>query len=141
MAEAIPSKIRLVVVTRERKVFDEEVDEVVLPGWEGALGILPGHTPLLALLRIGELDYRVGNQTSRLALSWGVAEVLADRVIVLGEGAYLPDEIDVEQAERAREVAMEELAALASHDEGFDMAHARLEESIAKIQVVRRRPE
>ncbi|MGH9457526.1 MAG: ATP synthase F1 subunit epsilon [Thermoanaerobaculia bacterium] len=140
MAE-IATKIRLVVVTRDRKVVDADVDEVVLPGWNGALGILPGHTPLLALLRIGELSYRAGATVTRLAMSWGTAEVLPDRVIVLGEGAYLPEEIDVEEAERMREEAQRELASLASHDEAFALAEAKLEESIAKIQIVHRRTE
>ena len=142
MAETrLPTALRLVVVTRERKILDLEVDEVVLPGWEGALGILPGHTPLLAVLRIGELSYRVGNQVSRLALTWGVAEVLADRVIVLGENAYLPEEINLEEVERMRVEAEKEIASLSSHDEGFALAEARLEESITKIQIVGRRSE
>ncbi|HVR42950.1 MAG TPA: ATP synthase F1 subunit epsilon [Thermoanaerobaculia bacterium] len=140
MAEAIPSSIRLIVVTRERKILDEQVEEVVLPGWEGALGILPGHTPLLALLRIGELAYRTGGHSTRLAISWGLAEVLPDRVIVLCEGAYLSGEIDVEEAERERLEAEKELASLASHDEAFLIAQAKLEESIAKIRVVRGGP-
>jgi F-type H+-transporting ATPase subunit epsilon len=135
---SIPNRIRLIVVTRDRKILETEVDEVVLPGWEGALGILPGHTPLLAMLRIGELSYRVGTQVSRLALSWGAAEVLPDRVIVLGDAAYLPEEIDIEQAERERVEAERELASLASGDEGFLLASAKLEESIAKLRIVER---
>jgi F-type H+-transporting ATPase subunit epsilon len=138
--QSIPNRIRLIVVTRERKILETEVDEVVLPGWEGALGILPGHTPLLAMLRIGELSYRVGAQVSRLALSWGAAEVLPDRVIVLGDAAYLPEEVDIEQAERERLEAERELASLASGDEGFLIASAKLEESIAKIKIVERTP-
>lgn len=136
--QSIPSRIRLIVVTRDRKILETDVDEVVLPGWEGALGILPGHTPLLAMLRIGELSYRVGNQTSRLALSWGAAEVLPDRVIVLGEAAYLPEEVDIEQVERERIEAERELASLASGDEAFLKASAKLEESVAKLKIVER---
>ncbi len=134
----IPNKLRLIVVTRDRKILETDVDEVVLPGWEGALGILPGHTPLLAMLRIGELSYRVGTQVSRLALSWGAAEVLPERVIVLGQAAYLPEEVDIDEAERERLEAERELASLASGDEGFVRAHAKLEESIAKIKIVER---
>jgi F-type H+-transporting ATPase subunit epsilon len=137
--QSTPSRIRLIVVTRDRKILETDVDEVVLPGWEGALGILPGHTPLLAMLRIGELSYRVGNQTSRLALSWGAAEVLPDRVIVLGEAAYLPEEVDIEQVERERIEAERELASLASGDEAFLKASAKLEESVAKLKIVERR--
>jgi F-type H+-transporting ATPase subunit epsilon len=140
MAEQNPTTLRLIVVTRDRKILEADVDEVVLPGWEGALGILPGHTPLLAMLRIGELAYRTGAQVSRVALSWGAAEVLPDRVIVLGDAAFLPEEIDVEAAEQARLEAEKELASLASEDEGFILARAKLEESVAKLRVVGRTP-
>ena len=78
MAE-IASKISLTIVARERKIVETEVDEVVLPGYEGELGILPGHTPLLAMLKVGELRYRVGATVERMVISWGFAEVLPDQ--------------------------------------------------------------
>ena len=134
----IPTKIQLSVVTRERKVLDEEVDEVVLPGLDGYVGILPGHTPMLAMLRVGELMYRVGNTARRMVLSWGFAEVLPERVIVLAEGAIRPEEIDVESARRARVEAERELASMASHDPGFALAESRLHEAIAQIDIAGR---
>ena len=72
----LPTKINLTIVTRERKIVDVAVDEVVMPGTDGELGILPGHTPLLALLGIGQLRYRSGSTISRMVISWGFAEVL-----------------------------------------------------------------
>lgn len=134
----LPGKLHLTIVTRDRKVLEAEVDEVVLPGAEGALGILPGHTPLLAVLRIGELMYRAEGRTRHLAISWGFAEVLADRVIVLAEGAFLPSEVDRATAERERVEAEKAIAALAAHDEEFALAESRLEESIAKISIATR---
>lgn len=134
MAE-LPTKINLTIVTRDRKIVDVTVDEVVLPGYEGELGILPGHTPLLAMLNIGELRYRVGNTVHRLVISWGFAEVLPDRVIVLAERGFLPTEIDRAEAERDRAEAEKELAYLSSHDPEFARVEARLEESIALINV------
>ena len=136
MAE-LPNKINLTVVTRERKVLDVAVDEVVLPGADGELGILPGHTPLLAMLRIGQLRYRTGNTVERLVISWGFAEVLPDRVIVLAERGFLPTEIDLAAAEQARREAEKEIALLSSHDPDFAVAEARLEESIAMISLGR----
>lgn len=133
----LPSKLQLTIVTRDRKVLETQADEVVLPGSNGALGILPGHTPLLATLRIGELTYRSGAEVERLVLTWGFAEVLPDRVIVLAEGAHRASEIDAAAAERERADAERELMSLASHDEGFALAQARLDESISKISVVR----
>jgi F-type H+-transporting ATPase subunit epsilon len=129
--------ISLTIVTRERKIVDVQVDEVVLPGVDGEIGVLPGHTPLLALLRIGVLRYRVGNNVERLALAWGFAEVLPDRVIVLAERGYLPGEINAAAAEEDRRKAERELADLSSHDPEFAIVEARLEESIAMINVNR----
>lgn len=137
MADTLPTKINLTVVTRERKVLDVVVDEVVLPGADGELGILPGHTPLLASLRIGQLRYRTGNTVERLVISWGFAEVLPDRVIVLAERGFLPDEIDLAAAEQARREAEKEIALLSSHDPEFAAAEARLEESVAMINISR----
>ena len=136
MAE-IPAKIHLVVVTRERKIVEIDVDEVVLPGYDGELGILPGHTPLLAMLKIGQMRYRNGNSMERLVLSWGFAEVLPDRVIVMAETARLPAEIDPAAAEQARRDAEKELADLSSNDPEFALAEARLEESVAMINLHR----
>ena len=135
MADVLPTKINLTVVTRERKIVDAQVDEVILPGTDGELGILPGHTPLLAMLSIGQLRYREGATVTRLVISWGFAEVLPDRVIVLAERGFLPTEIDRAQAEQDRIEAEKEIAYLSSHDPEFEIVSARLEESIAMINV------
>lgn len=135
MADILPTKINLTIVTRDRKIVDVAVDEVVLPGTDGELGILPGHTPLLAMLRIGEVRYRQGNTTNRMVISWGFAEVLPDRVIVLAEKGYLPTEIDRAAAERDRAEAEKELLYLSSHDEHFAIVEAKLEESVAMINL------
>lgn len=132
-------RISLTVVTRERRILDEDVDEVVLPAAKGYLGVLPGHTPLLSSLRVGELMYRQGAEQHHMVLRWGFAEILPNRVIVLAEGALMSDEIDVEAAERFRKEAERELESLASHDEKFAAAEAKLEESISMIHLAGRR--
>lgn len=129
----LPTKINLTIVTRERKIIDVEVDEVVLPASDGEIGVLPGHTPLLTTLKIGQMRYRVGTTLYRMVLSWGFAEVLPDRVIVMAEAARLPQEIDAAAAEEERRQAERELADLSSHDPQFALVEARLEESIAMI--------
>jgi F-type H+-transporting ATPase subunit epsilon len=133
----LPSKINLTVVTRERRIVDATVDEVILPATDGEIGILPGHTPLLATLKIGVLRYRTGTKVERLVISWGFAEVLADRVIVLAEKGVLPGEIDAATAEEERRRAEREMMDLSSHDPAFALVEARLEESIAMISVNR----
>jgi F-type H+-transporting ATPase subunit epsilon len=138
MADPLPTKLHLTVVTRERKIVETDVDEVELPASDGEIGILPGHTPLLTTLRIGQMKYRTGaTTTQRLVLSWGFAEVLPDRVIVMAETARLPEEIDPAAAEREREQAERELADLSSHDPEFAVVEARLEESVAMIDLHR----
>ncbi len=134
---SLPTKLNLTVVSRDRKVLEAEADEVVLPATDGEIGILPGHTPLLTTLKIGEMRYRSGTNVSRLVLLWGLAEVLPDRVTVLADTAVLASEIDPAVAEQERVAAEKELASLASHDSEFAMVEARLEESIARINVSR----
>lgn len=129
----LPTSIRLTVVARERKLIEADVDEVVLPGLDGEIGVLPGHTPLLASLGIGGLRYRTGQAVERLVISWGFAEVLPDRVIVLAERGVLPAEIDPAAAETTRREAERELAVMSSNDPEFLAIEARLEESIALI--------
>ena len=129
----LPNKINLTVVTRERKIVDVVVDEVILPATDGEIGVLPGHTPLLATLKIGPLRYRIGAKVERLVISWGFAEVLPDRVIVLAEKGVLPGEIDAASAEEERRRAERELMDLSSHDPEFALVEARLEESVAMI--------
>jgi F-type H+-transporting ATPase subunit epsilon len=135
MADTLPTKIRLTVVTRERKIVEVDVDEIELPAFDGEIGILPGHTPLLTTLRIGQMRYRTGTTVNRLVLSWGFAEVLPDRVIVLAERGVLPAEIDYAAAESERTAAEKELAYLSSHDPEFAIVEARLEESVAMINL------
>src|SRR6186997_1951694 len=101
----LPRHLTLQVVTPDRSVVTQEVDEVQIPGAEGYFGVLPGHTPLLAALKIGELWYRKGSQRYYLSIVFGFAEVLPDRVTILAQVAELPEEIDVARAEAARQRA------------------------------------
>src|SRR5437870_1600194 len=133
----LPTKINLTIVTRERKIVDATVEEIVLPASDGEIGILPGHTPLLTTLRIGQMRYRSGATVERLVLSWGFAEVLPDRVIVMAETARLPSEIDPAAAEQTRRDAERELADLSSHDPEFAIVEGKLEESVAMINLHR----
>jgi len=135
MADPLPTKLHLTIVTRERKIVETDVDEVELPATDGEIGILPGHTPLLAMLKIGQMKYRTGTQVMRLVLTWGFAEVLPESVIVMAEAARLPQEIDAAAAERERDEAERALADLSSQDPEFAVVEARLEESVAMIDL------
>jgi F-type H+-transporting ATPase subunit epsilon len=131
------SQLHLKVVTPTRVVVDAPCDEVALPGAIGEIGILPGHTPLLTQLRIGEMSYRKGMREHYLALQWGFAEIANDQVTVLAEVAELPEEIDVEAARRQK--ASAESALKAASGEEFEQQRAHLEAAVTRITVAARR--
>jgi F-type H+-transporting ATPase subunit epsilon len=131
---AIPTKIDLQIVTPDRLLVHEQVDEVQIPGAQGYFGVLPGHTPLLAGLAIGELWYRKGQEKTYLAVSFGFAEVLPDRVTVLARLAERPEEIDVPRAEAARKRAEERLAQHRT-DVDYDRVRTALTKSVVRLQV------
>jgi F-type H+-transporting ATPase subunit epsilon len=121
---AIPTHIRLEFVTPERAVAHEEVDELQLPGEEGYIGVLPGHAPLLAALKTGEMWYRKGSEVHYAFLDGGFAEVLPDRVSILAQVAERAEDIDLQRAEAAKRRAEEVLAQATAVD--FDAARARI---------------
>jgi F-type H+-transporting ATPase subunit epsilon len=86
---ALPTKLTLEIVTPDRSIARDEVDEVQVPGAEGYLGILPGHTPLLATLGVGELWYRRGQEKRFFTIAGGFVEVLPDRVTILADSAQI----------------------------------------------------
>ena len=134
---ALPTKLALEIVTPDRALVREDVDEVQLPGQEGYLGVLPGHTPLLAMLKVGELWYRIGQEKHYLAIAGGFVEVLPDRVTVLAQIAERAHEIDVARAEAARQRAQERLAQPA-RDIDLDRARIALSRSLIRLQVATR---
>jgi len=100
---------KLEIVTPEKKVVDAAAEEVQIPGKNGYLGIMPGHAPLITELAFGEITYRENATEQRLAVAWGFAEVLPNKVTILAETAERPSEIDVERARKARERAEQRL--------------------------------
>jgi F-type H+-transporting ATPase subunit epsilon len=130
-------RIALEIVTPERPLVSELVDEVQLPGADGYFGVLPGHAPLLARLQVGELWYRIGQEKHHLAVSFGFAEVLPNRVIVLARIAERAEDIDVKRAEEAKRRA-EERVSRPSSDVDFERARVSLMKSLVRLQVASR---
>ena len=130
----LPEHLTLEIVTPESSVVSEQVDEVQIPGAEGAFGVLPGHTPLLATLQVGELWYRIGQDTSSVAVAFGFAEVLSDRVTILAQIAESAEQIDVVRAETAEKRAKDRLARSTSD---LDVERARLAilKSLVRLRV------
>ena len=133
---ALPTHLDLQIVTPDRLVVQERVDEVQVPGSEGYFGVLPGHTPMLASLAVGELWYRQGQEKTYVAITSGFAEVLPDRVTILAKLAERAEDIDVERAEAARHRAEERLAQKSDID--FERARAALARAQTRLQVASR---
>jgi F-type H+-transporting ATPase subunit epsilon len=133
---ALPTSIDLQIVTPDRLIVQEQVDEVQVPGSEGYFGVLPGHTPLLASLTVGEMWYRKGQERTYLALAFGFAEVLPDRVTILARLAERAEEIDIERADAARQRAEQRLADKSDVD--YERARAALMKAMTRLQVASR---
>ena len=125
--------IQLEIVTPERLVVNDTAEYIEIPGRSGHIGVLPGHAPLITELAVGEISYRTGNQMRRLAVAWGFAEVLANKVTILAETAEKAEEIDASRAEAAKKKA--EAALQKAGIEGNKEAQAALERANARLDV------
>lgn len=130
--------ILLRVVTPNRQVVREDVEEIQAPGREGYLGILPGHAPLISELKAGEVSYRRGREVQRLAVSGGFLEVLPEQVTVLAETAERPEDIDVARAQAARERAEKRLRS-PNQETDIRRATVALERALIRLQVASKR--
>src|SRR5262249_52777948 len=133
----LPSHLQLRVVSADRSLVNESVDEVQIPGAEGYFGVLPGHTPLLAALHVGQLWYRRGTDVHYLSIAFGFAEAQPDRVTILAEIAERAEEIDTTRAEAAKKRAEERLAK-PTVDMDFERARIALLKSLIRLQVASR---
>lgn len=132
-------KLKLELVTPYRHVLSQEVDEVTAPGTLGEFGVLPGHTPLLTTLRIGELTYKQGQHVFHVAVNWGYVEVENDVVTVLVETAESADQIDLARAQAALGRAQDALKKLNPEDKDFKVMECALERALIRVQVAGRK--
>lgn len=131
---ALPIQLTLEIVTPDRAIVQEQVDEVEIPGSEGYFGVLPGHTPLLSSLKAGELWYRKGHEKFYLSIAFGFVEVLPDLVTILADTAERAEEIDVARAEMKKRLAEEELAR-PQVDMDFERARISMLKALVRLQV------
>jgi F-type H+-transporting ATPase subunit epsilon len=134
---AIPSHLQLQIVSADRLLVNEQVDEVQVPGSGGYFGILPGHTPLLATMQVGELWYRQGLEKHYLSVAFGFVEVQPDRVTILAQIAEPAHEIDRARAEAAKKRAEERLAR-PTMDMDWERARIALLKALVRLQVASR---
>ena len=133
--------LKLEIITPERKVYEDQVDEVIAPGSEGMLGILPHHAPLFTSLGAGELRVKQGGVERALAVFGGFMDVRGDRVTVLTDAAEHAEEIDEQRAQAARDAAKKalELAAVSANAAEEARARAALERALIRLRVTERR--
>lgn len=131
------TQLTLSIVTPEREVLRAQVDTVELPGAEGYFGVLPGHTPMLATLKVGRLAYKVGQDVFAVGVAFGFAEVLPDRVTVLAEIAERADEIDASRAQAALERAEQRLSRSES-DMDYERARVALDKAALRLEIASR---
>jgi F-type H+-transporting ATPase subunit epsilon len=132
--------LHLEIVTPERLAFEGEVDEVIVPGSEGELGILPHHAPLISLLGQGVLRLKRGGEEEVFAIFGGFLQVRPDRVVVLAETADHASEIDLERAERARIDAQKVLEGGIVEPADLAAARTALRRALVRIRVAERGP-
>ena len=133
----MPDTFQLEIVTPEKIVVKDDAEEMQIPGKNGYLGILPGHAPLVTELAVGQITYRKDGYTHHLAVAWGFAEVLPDKVTVLAEIAERADEIDVPRAEKEKERAEQKLNS-GDPDTDYEAAQASLRKAETRLEVVKK---
>jgi F-type H+-transporting ATPase subunit epsilon len=133
----LPAHLALEIVTPDRAVVHDNVDEVQIPGTEGYLGVLPGHTPLLTSLQVGQLWYRKGTEKTYVSVAFGFAEVMPDRVVILAQIAERAEEIDVDRAQSAKQRAEQRLAS-PSRDLDLERARVALMKAMTRLNVATR---
>jgi F-type H+-transporting ATPase subunit epsilon len=126
--------IHLEIVTAERVVLSDDVDQINAPTKDGRVGILPRHMPLLTILDVGELDIIKEGVSTPFAVTGGFMEVLPNRVTILADTAERADEIDEARAEEARRRAEEQIAQRQSNQD-IVLAEAELRRALIRLKV------
>ena len=127
------TSFRLRIVSPERLLLDEEVEEVIAPGAAGEFGVLPDHITFLTVLAPGRLIYRTGNQRHVIAIFGGYAEVVDNVMTVLADGAEPAPQIDLEAAKQALQQAEGALAAIDVDAPEFVIARRVLDRQTARV--------
>lgn len=133
--------IKLEIVTPEASIFSDEVDSVVLPGYDGEIGVLPAHAPLVTTLQVGELRFTKAGKTTELAVGEGLVEITGSTARVLTDMAVNSDEIDEKAVEEALERAKKSLEEIKPGEQQEEVAAvmAMIQRSTAQLHLKRKR--
>ncbi|MDD5342313.1 MAG: F0F1 ATP synthase subunit epsilon [Patescibacteria group bacterium] len=132
------AKINFQIVTPERVVYNDEIDQVSLPTPMGEITVLPHHVPLITALSAGELRVKKGTDEVPMAISAGFAEIQPNKVVVLAETAERAEEIDIERAKEAHQKAEELLKTRRTDQKEFAAVMSKIEKELARLRVAER---
>ncbi len=133
------AKLKVEIVTPEKRVLSVQADEVIVPGARGLFGVRPGHTPFLSLMEPGPLTLREGGASQVYFVAGGFVEVGDDKVMVLADQAEPATEIDVEAARKRMQEAQERLKGMTAEDVRFDVESSTVRREAARMAVAARR--
>ncbi len=133
------AKLKVEIVTPEKRVLSVQADEAIVPGARGLFGVRPGHTPFLSLMEPGWMTLREGTSTQRFYVAGGFVEVANDQVRVLADQAETEAEVDVEAAKRRLSEAQDKLKGLSPDDARFQVEAATVRRETARITGLSRR--
>jgi F-type H+-transporting ATPase subunit epsilon len=131
------TKFLLEIITPQRQVLSEEVDNVIVPTKQGKIGILAHHEPLFSTLTEGEIKITNGNKEYFLAIGGGFMEVTAKKVSILVSSAYHAHELNEEEIKKAQESARSIISGRVKGEELLQ-AQAILRRSTLELKVARR---
>ena len=133
--------LKLEIVTPEARIFSDDVDTVVLPGFDGEMGILPTHAPLVTILKPGELRYTKSGKTTEMAVGDGLVEITGSTTRVLTDMAIQADAIDEKVVEEAIARAHKSLESLKPGEQQDEIAAvmAMIQRSTAQLHLKRKR--
>ncbi len=125
-------KLYLQIITPEKQVLEKEAEFVVMPAFEGEMGVLAGHTPCIIQLKEGILRYTDGHDAGAFAVSGGFAEMYKDRILIFAETAELAEEVNIERARQALQKAKEAVVS-GGRDMDISSAQASIRRAAARI--------
>lgn len=131
--------IKFEITTPEKKVYSEDVEQITIPTLEGEITVLPGHIPLVAALKAGELRVIKNKEEIPMAVSGGFIEVTPDKVVVLADSAEHAEEIDEKRAEEAKAKATKLMTEKRFDAEEFAVLSAKIEKELARLHVAKKR--
>lgn len=133
------AELTLELVTPQQRILSEEVDEVIVPGFNGLFGVRPGHAPLLSVMQPGILTYRQGDASKSYFISGGFARVVENKVLVLADQAEAVSDIDVSAAQQRLQEAEEKLKGMSADDARFETESATVRRETARMAAASRR--